>query len=960
MIPVPSVADYITSILSAKKNFYCLTSLRPILNKDKQPIMLQSKSSLIFKMRDTKTRKHYALKIYLQNPHNEVIPIIINKLKEISSPFIVPCQYYNDELYVYSDCIYERPFYPILLMDWVEGKTLGTYIKEHIDEPKKLNSICKQFTKLTTWLISQPFAHGNLNSKNILVRKNGSLVLVDYDKMFFPDLKGHTISKPRDPNFHHPLHEIINLNKHIDDFPLASIALSLKAIALKPRLFKDYGSTNRLLFSASDYYNLGNCKLITDLQYLLNNKELSNLYSLFLLAWYNQDFSSILQISFSPKVTEDFANSQVNIFGIDNKKLFKEKECIKKIKKYHIKKGTMIICNELFYCCSSLESITIPKSMKYIRKQVFEDCKSLKFIVIPETVTHIGDRSFFFCTSLKSITIPKSVKYIGNQTFAECSSLEFITIPESVTYIGNEAFSGCKSLKSIIIPNSVKQIGDQTFKNCHSLESIIIPESITHIGDKAFWGCKSLKSIIIPSSVKQIGNEIFSGCSSLKSIIIPDPIKCIENWGLSGCIALESITISQSTSHTDQRIFNGWIFSESKQIFSSKLLFNTIKIEYNHHSFIVENQTVFTINKERLIHYFSKDSIYSSMPKSIKTIGKHAFEDCKLLKSIIIPNSVTNIEDWAFQGCSALEFISIPESVTHIGKGVFKGCSSLKSIIIPESVTHIEDKAFMSCKSLQYIHIPSSIKQIKDWTFFGCSSLANITIPETVTYIGERAFQNCKFLSIHIPNSIKRIRDYTFAGCTVLENIIIPNSVKSIERGAFDGCKSLKSITIPNSINHIGSFVFDGCLSLESIILPKSLKRLGGAFGYTKLKNITCKSKNFIIENQTLFTINKDCLIYFWGENDQYIIPESVEIIESVVFQKCPSLKSIYLPNSIQDIGTMAIDDYTIESIIIPPGTYKKFSRLLKRSGYYGFFELKKIKEGSLDNLTSFSSQPAK
>lgn len=138
------------------------------------------------------------------------------------------------------------------------------------------------------------------------------------------------------------------------------------------------------------------------------------------------------------------------------------------------------------------------------------------------------------------------------------------------------------------------------------------------------------------------------------------------------------------------------------------------------------------------------------------------------------------------------------------------------------------------------------------------------------------------------------------------------------------------------------------------------MKRLGVAFGYTKLKNITCKSKNFIIENQTLFTINKDCLIYFWGENDQYIIPESVEIIESVVFQNCPSLKLIYLPNSIQDIRTMAIDDYTIESIIIPPGTYKKFSKLLKRSGYYGFFELEKIKEGSLDNLTSFSSQPAK
>ena len=208
------------------------------------------------------------------------------------------------------------------------------------------------------------------------------------------------------------------------------------------------------------------------------------------------------------------------------------------------------------------------------------------------------------------------------------------------------------------------------------------------------------------------------------------------------------------------------------------------------------------------------------------------------LTSIIIPNSVTEIGEWAFAGCAGLASVTIPNSVTSIGNEAFAGCTNLKNLVV-ESGNSIYDSRencnaiietatntlICGCKNT---HIPNSVTEIGEGAFY-CSGLTNITIPNSVTSIGNEAFEGCSELkSITIPNSVTSIGYRAFAGCTGLTNVTIPNSVTSIGDYAFALCSELKSITIPNSVTSIGNEAFAGCTGLTSIVsLPMIPPTLG-------------------------------------------------------------------------------------------------------------------------------------
>ena len=368
-------------------------------------------------------------------------------------------------------------------------------------------------------------------------------------------------------------------------------------------------------------------------------------------------------------------------------------------------KGTIVfdgpvtkIGHDAFSGCKSLTSVTIPNSVKEIGFKAFNDCFSLTSITIPNSVTLIGGNAFSGCQSLTSVSIPNSVTSIEEETFSGCSSLTSITIPNSVTWIGSEAFSFCLSLTSITIPNSVTWIGSEAFNYCWSLTSINIPNSVTEIDKGAFSDCESLTSVTIPNSVTWIGWGAFDGCSSLTYINIPNSVTAIGLGAFRGCSSLTSITVDAGNTYFDSR---------------------------NNCNAIIETATNTLI------------------------------AGCK---TTTIPNSVTRIGSYAFQGCSSLTSITIPNSVTWIGWDAFLGCSSLTSITIPNSVTEIREEAFRDCSSLTSITIPNSVKGIREGAFRGCSSLTSVTIPNSVTSIGDWAFWDCESLtSVTIPNSVTEV-----------------------------------------------------------------------------------------------------------------------------------------------------------------------------------------------------------
>lgn len=522
----PLISEYLAAIQDAHDNLDKLNHLVPVLDKHGEPYRSSGAFAVVFKMKDEQTGKCYALKCFTEEQEGraEAYRQIAEELEFVDSPYITSVKYLEKELFVDSNC--EDDEFPVLLMDWIEGETMETFIAENYTDSYEMSMLCYRFCKMAAWLRSQSFAHGDIKPDNIIVRPDGTLTLVDYDGMFVPAMKGQKSPTISTKDFSHPLRTIDDFDETIDDFALASIALSLKAISLDSSLLQSYGASDRLLFSATDYLDLSKSKIFAALQGLLADVEAKTLLSMFLLASAQKDLSMCSfrlfglqkpkdEEAWSAEVTEeDLKNAIEDEYGVkyskDWKRVLKAPTNLDGV--YSIRKGVKVIANDAFRFCKSLVNINIPKGVTSIGRGAFSCCEFLTNIIIPDSMTSIGHSAFYGCRSLTSFNIPDTVSSIGHSAFDSCVSLTSINIPPSLTSIENKTFLWCHSLRNINIPDTVTNIGDEAFSHCKSLTSIIIPNSVTSIGDHAFSECKSLKSINIPDSVTSIGDYAFSSC----------------------------------------------------------------------------------------------------------------------------------------------------------------------------------------------------------------------------------------------------------------------------------------------------------------------------------------------------------------------------------------------------------------------------------------------------------------
>ena len=306
----------------------------------------------------------------------------------------------------------------------------------------------------------------------------------------------------------------------------------------------------------------------------------------------------------------------------------------------------------------------------------------------PYSVTVIGDYAFSECNGLTSVTIPESVTIIGRDAFCECTSMTSIEISNSVTTINERAFYLCRRLENIIIPNSVTEIGRDAFNGCSGMTSVIIGNSVTEISGNAFWGCTSLTSITLPSSVTTIGGYAFYHCDNMATITIPPSVTSIGMGAFDWCSSLIRVNITDLAA---------WCRISFENYFSNPLI-------YAHKLYL----------NGRLI----KDLV---IPESIVTINDYAFYECSALQSVAVGNDVKFIGNYAFVRCTGLTSATIGDMVERIGTYAFSDCSGLTNLTVGESVNSVDRYSFTSCNSLETVN----------WNAKNCKDLPSAFFPNS-------------------------------------------------------------------------------------------------------------------------------------------------------------------------------------------------------------------------------------
>ena len=325
-------------------------------------------------------------------------------------------------------------------------------------------------------------------------------------------------------------------------------------------------------------------------------------------------------------------------------------------------------------------------------------------------------------------------------------------------------------------------------------------------------------------------------------------------------------------------------------------------------------------------HSLNKVVIYEN---SVKTIGMAAFEYCSSLADIVLPEGVTTIARSAFWGCSSLSRIDLPEGVTTIGHSAFYGCEKLSSVKLPNSLTTIEGFAFSGCNGLT-ITIPDNVESMSMLTFSDCTGL-DITIPgRFLTKIENPIGSNCKDVRVTIAEGTTVIEEYAFQKRPGIVSVTIPESVTSIGHAAFWQCSGLTDIIIPSSVTEIGDDAFSKCTNLTNVTLPDGLTFIGeGVFFISSHLTMTIPETVTSIGSQA-FRNNADLSIAMSGnlldnalfsdcENLRITLSNGSTFIKESALINCSGLIEIHIPNSVSSIGAHAFYGCTnLKNIIIP------------------------------------------
>lgn len=583
-----------------------------------------------------------------------------------------------------------------------------------------------------------------------------------------------------------------------------------------------------------------------------------------------------------------------------------------------------------------IKTLNIKDGITEIGYGAFSDCKSLTEVIIPDSVTVIEGFAFSGCTSLKDVyytgeiedwcaisiksdtTLPASFNLYLNGIL-----VEELVIPDGIVEIGKYLFDGCQSISSVTIPESVTLIDANAFYRCANITNITIPNSVTKIGQAAFGYCKSLTSITIPNSVVSIGRDIVLGSTNLKDVyytgdiedwcdisfesgfltnksnlylndilvedlVIPHSVTEIGKHTFEGCSSLTSITIHENFIRFGQRAFYDNV--SLKKVFYKGSISDWCKIVFDH-----------TSDANPLCN------------------GADLYIKDNLVENAVIPEGVTEIGNYAFNGCGGLKSVILPDRLTKIGYSAFEGCKNLNSIKMPNSVTSIEPYAFRNCEALTYVGIPANITKIEGYLFYGCTNLESVIIPNGVTNIGGFAFANCNALSsIVIPDSVTSISYGILSGCNSFDTTFFTGTKEQWEEITIDstGNEILSRNVIFNYYVTSGTCGENATWSFDETRGTLTISGTGAVTDYSGWKNFADKVTYVEIGNG----------ITSVGEN---------------AFNGFASLKEVYMAESVSELGDNAFAGCSELAIVTALSDTLSFSNAFSSNDSRLFFVAK-------------------
>ena len=634
-----------------------------------------------------------------------------------------------------------------------------------------------------------------------------------------------------------------------------------------------------------------------------------------------------------------------------------------------------------------------------IQDSAFSKNKNLINIVIPDTVTSIGDYAFWECTNLVDIKISKSIREFGwrildntewynkqpdgevyidyifydykgempenasinikegtevisDSCFSHEDNLLSIEIPNSIKYIPDRCFYWCRNLNVVTFEGNsqLKEIGSGAFEHCDGLSEIEIPKTVEEIDSYAFEYCEKLTSVIFESDSQliNIGERAFSWCESLTRIEIPRGITKLETGVFSGCNNLSEIVIPDSIIEVGDTPLHStaWYDRQSDgEIYINNILYSYKGKMPANTSITVKDGTTYIASQ---CFSWQSNLVSIILPDSLENINDSAFYYCEGLTNIEIPSNVTSIESRTFQGCSNLITVKLSENLKNIGENAFYGCSSLKNIELPNAVINIGQSAFYKCSSIERIVITNPI-EIQSNTFYQCTNLEEVQLLGGVFGIGEYAFYSCTKLSdisiSELPADVYKeasIGTYAFVACQSLVEITLPTNISEICEGAFSSCTNLEKVNVLGTINSVGSGAFyntkviSGKLEkhfkdkeIVDFIIEEGIGEIyyNAFIGSENLKSVHIPSTVYYIDPNAFNGCNNLETVTISKDNPYFIVEDGIIYNKNkTILIRCLPGKNtkVEIPNSVTEMqGYAFVGCSKLKGTLTVPGTIK-------------------------------------